>query len=116
MLLLANRYIRIMIRIGLLFLILLSRVPLSAQESIDLFTIGGQYGFPQAYESSLPEKAIEHSWNANLKVPIVLSEANIWYSEVSYYNFRVNSDNLTASDIANPISLHGIYPANGLGA
>ena len=85
-----------------------------AQNSIDLFTIGGQYSFPQHYENNSSEKGREHIWHANLKVPLVLSETNTWYNEISYYNFRVNGGDEMPAAIADPINLHGIIMQTGL--
>ena len=85
-----------------------------AQNSIDLFTVGGQYSFPQHYEDNLSTKGTEHVWHMNLKAPVVLSETNTWYNELSYYNFRVNGDNETPADVAGPINLHGIIMQTGL--
>ncbi|MDN5213476.1 DUF6268 family outer membrane beta-barrel protein [Fulvivirgaceae bacterium BMA12] len=88
--------------------------PLFAQNSIDLFTVAWQYGFPQHYENNLPQKARDDFWNVNLKVPIVLSETNTWYNEISYYNFHIKGDDELPVAVNNPANLHGIIMQTGL--
>lgn len=85
-----------------------------AQNSIDLLTVAGHYSLPRSYEGDLPEKGREHIWNMNLKMPVVLSEKNTWYNEISYYNFRVNSDNEVPSNTAHQFNLHGVILQTGL--
>lgn len=85
-----------------------------AQNSIDLLTIAGHYSFPREYESDLTEKGKEHIWHMNMKLPLVLSGVNTWYSEISYLNFRVNGNENVPVDRAQSVNLHGVIMQTGL--
>ncbi len=101
-------------RIGFLLITFLPYAHTLAQNSIDLFTVAGHYSFPRDYEGDPPEKGKEHIWQVNLKAPVVLSEVNTWYNEISYYNFRVNGDLESPPNVAHPVDLHSIIMQTGL--
>ena len=101
-------------KIGFLLIILLPCTCILAQNSIDLLTIAGHYSAPGKYENNSTKKGKEHIWHMNLKLPLVRSEVNTWYSEISYYNFQVNGDLEAPSAIAHPVDLHGIIMQTGL--
>ncbi len=87
---------------------------LSAQNSIDILSIVGQYGFPQSYETQYTEEATEIGCNVGLTLPVVFSETSILFNNINYYYFQVNN-NITMDDsIANPIELHGFVLRTGL--
>lgn len=83
------------------------------QESIDLLTISGRFGLPTDYEDGIEGKATETGGMINLRIPIVLDSANIWYSKLTYLNSSVNSIITFADSIADPISVHGIILQTG---
>ena len=89
-------------------------ISLLGQETIDIFTVSGRYGFPQSYDSVYIGKAKEYGAMANLVVPIKFSEKTIWYNSVNYLYFHVTNDEDMPIDIANPINLHGIILRTGL--
>lgn len=89
-------------------------ISLLGQETIDIFTVSGRYGFPQSYDSVYNGKAKEYGAMANLVVPIKFSEKTIWYNSVNYLYFHVTNDEDMPIDIANPINLHGIILRTGL--
>jgi len=96
------------------FLILtLSLSPVVAQESIDLLTVEGRYGFPQSYEHTFDGKATEITSMVNLKAPVVFNEQNIWYNDLTYNYFAVNNDITMPDQMANPIRLHGFILQTG---
>lgn len=105
-------------KVILSLLIIVLSLSLSAQKSIDLFSISGTYGLPSEYETPVPGKANESQFNVSLTLPIVLSDKTVIYNNVNYYNFNVNSDasynNYVNNTIANPIGLHGFIIRTGL--
>ncbi len=87
---------------------------ISAQSSLDLFTVSGRYGFPQEYESTYTGKATETGMLVNVQLPIPFSESTIWYSQLTNTTFWVNNDNTMPADIANPIMISGFILQTGL--
>ena len=88
-----------------------------AQNSIDLLTISGRYGFPQAYDAPFQnEKATETGAMINLKIPIKLSEKSIWFSNFTYTNYSVNKNFAVASEdaVMKPIGLNAFILQTGL--
>jgi hypothetical protein len=100
-------------KVSLLFLLFVASAG-SAQESIDLLTLSGRYGIPQKVEEGFHGKATETGALVNLKVPVVISEATIWYNELSYTNFHVAFSDPQADGIAAPIALDGFILQTGL--
>ena len=100
-------------KVILLFLLFASFAG-SAQESIDLFTLSGRYGIPRQVEEGFQGDATETGALVNLKVPVVFSDATIWYSELSYTNFHVAFSEPQADGIAAPIALDGFILQTGL--
>ena len=84
------------------------------QETLDVFTISGRYGFPQSYDSIYDGKATEYGVMMDLKAPIEMSEKSIWYNSLNYFYWHVSDDEEMPEDIANPIDLHGIILRTGL--
>ncbi len=87
---------------------------ISAQSSLDIFTFSGRYGFPQGYETTYSEKATETGILANLQFGATFSESTIWYSQLTFTNFRINNDISMPDDIANPINIYGFILQTGL--
>ena len=85
-----------------------------AQETIDLLTISGRYGFPSSYDSIYDGKAKETGFMANLVAPAKLSEKSLWYNSLNYFYFHVSDNEEMPKDIINPINLHGIILRTGL--
>ena len=84
------------------------------QETLDVFTISGRYGFPQSYDSIYDGKATEYGVMMDLKAPIEMSEKSIWYNSLNYFYWHVSDGEEMPEDIANPIDLHGIILRTGL--
>ena len=99
-----------------LFGFLLSLVSLVTfgQQSIDLVTLSGRYGFPQSYLTTYPEKATEVAALVNLKFPIEFGANTIWYNDLSYLYSQVTDNNTMADSLANPIHLHGFILQTGV--
>lgn len=89
-------------------------VSLTAQETLDVFTVSGRYGLPQAYDSIYKGKAKEFGAMIGLVAPVRISERSIWYNNVNYFNWHVSNDEIMPEGIANPIHLHGIILRTGL--
>jgi hypothetical protein len=87
---------------------------ISAQSSLDIFTLSGRYGFPQEYETTYSEKAKETGILANLQMPVPFSESTIWYNQLTFNNFRVNNDITMPAEMANPINVYGFILQTGL--
>jgi len=85
-----------------------------AQESIDLAAISIRYGAPRPYDSLYSSKATETSGLINVKVPIVLSESLIWYSDILYGQFNVNNSESLPTGVVDPIGLHGFILQTGI--
>ena len=83
------------------------------QQSIDLVTLSGRYGFPQDYLNTYQEKATEVAALANLKFAIEAGSSTIWYNDLSYLYSQVTSDNAMSDSLANPIRLHGFILQTG---
>lgn len=86
----------------------------NTQETLDIFTISGRYGFPQAYDSVYDGKAKEYGVMIDLKAPIKMSEKSIWYNSVNYFYWHVGNDENMPAEEVNPIALHGIILRTGL--
>lgn len=89
-------------------------VSLTAQETLDVFTVSGRYGLPQAYDSIYKGKAKEFGAMIGLVAPVRISERSIWYNNVNYFYWHVSNDEIMPEGIANPIHLHGIILRTGL--
>lgn len=101
-------------RFYLYFLFLFLSFGLRSQETLDILTISGRYGFPQAYDSIYDGKAKEYGAMLSLVAPIEMSERSIWYNSVNYFYWHVDNDEEMPPEIANPIDLHGIILRTGL--
>lgn len=86
----------------------------NTQETLDIFTISGRYGFPQSYDSVYDGKAKEYGVMIDLKAPIKMSEKSIWYNSVNYFYWHVGNDEVMPAEEVNPIDLHGIILRTGL--
>jgi len=100
--------------LSFLILAICSSAYISAQTDLDIFTLSGRYGFPQEYETTYDGKATETGILANLQMPVPFDESTIWYSQLTFTNFRVNNDITMPDDIANPINIYGFILQTGL--
>lgn len=83
----------------------------NAQSSIDLLTFSYRYGPEQPYENGLG-RATENGWLINLKIPVVLNEKSIWYSDLTYQHFNVRySEEIPGAVV--PVSIHGFILQSG---
>lgn len=85
-----------------------------AQETLDVITISGRYGFPQPYDSIYSEKAKEYGVMIDVKAPIKISEKTIWYNSVNYFYWYVSSEEQMPVGQINPINLNGFILRTGL--
>ncbi len=88
--------------------------PAVCQETLDVLTLSGRYGFPQSYDSIYKSKANEYGAMAALVAPIKINEKSIWYNSVNYFYFHVGNEEDASPEIMNPIDLHGIILRTGL--
>jgi len=84
------------------------------QETLDILTLTGRYGFPQSYDSIYKTKAKEYGALASLVAPIKMNEKSIWYNSINYFYFHVGNDENTPPEIINPIDVHGLILRTGL--
>jgi hypothetical protein len=87
---------------------------LPAQQTFDLVSIVGRYGFPQSYDSIYDGKASEYGATLNLAVPVKISEKSMWFTSINYFYWYISDNEQMPSGIANPLSLHGIILRTGL--
>ena len=93
---------------------LLCTLSVLSQERIDIFTMAGRYGLQSPYDPELPKEAGERAALLNLKVPVILSDKTIWYSNFTY-TFSMVENGMTFPDsMVNPIRLHGFIFQTGL--
>ncbi len=97
-----------------LMLLLLVSAPSVGQETLDVLTLSGRYGFPQSYDSIYKSKANEYGAMAALVAPVKINEKSIWYNSLNYFYFHVGNDEDTPPEIMNPIDVHGIILRTGL--
>ena len=97
-----------------LLLVLILSAAAQAQETLDILTLTGRYGFPQSYDSIYKSKAKEYGAMASLVAPIKMNEKSIWYNSLNYFYFHVGNDEDMPPEIMNPIDLHGIILRKGL--
>ncbi|RLD19235.1 MAG: hypothetical protein DRI71_12130 [Bacteroidetes bacterium] len=99
-----------------LIVILLAISSMLAQESLDLVTLSGRYGFPQKYDSAYQGKATETGglFNAKLPIPLNKEQTTIWYNDLLYSPVSVSNSETMSAEIANPIKLHGFILQTGL--
>ena len=96
-----------------LLLILIVSSATQAQETIDILTLTGRYGFPQSYDSIYKSKAKEYGAMASLVAPIKMNEKSIWYNSLNYFYFHVCNDEDMPPEIMNPIDLNGLILRTG---
>lgn len=84
------------------------------QETLDVLTLSGRYGFPQSYDSIYKSKATEYGAMGALVAPIKMNEKSIWYNSLNYFYFHVGNDEDTPPEIMNPIDVHGFILRTGL--
>ncbi len=89
-------------------------VSLTAQQTLDILTVSGRYGFPQSYDSVLTNKGKEAALNVNLVAPIKFNSKTIWYNSLNYFYFNVTNSETQPPEIANPINIHGFILRTGL--
>jgi hypothetical protein len=100
--------------LSLIILAICTSAYISAQTDLDIFTFSGRYGFPQEYETTYSEKAKETGILANLQFGASFSESTIWYSQLTFTNFRVKNDISMPDDITNPVNIYGFILQTGL--
>jgi len=93
---------------------LLSGLTARCQETLDLITISGRYGFPQAYDSIYEGKAKEYGIMAEVKAPIEISDKTIWYNSLNYFYWNVSNGVNMPEQQMNPIHLNGFILRTGL--
>lgn len=101
-------------KIALIFFLFCQFAVVLAQNTLDIFSLTGRYGFPVNYEDNYSEKASEFGTSFNLTIPIVLSENTIWYNNLNHFYFNVDGDPSIPAGIVNPIQINGIILRTGL--
>lgn len=94
-----------------IILLLLSTSPLLAQQSIDLATLSYRFGPAQSYENNLGN-ATETGLMANFKIPVVINESSIWYTDLTYQHFSIDYSTNDPGSIM-PLQLHGVILQTG---
>ncbi|XOV95047.1 MAG: DUF6268 family outer membrane beta-barrel protein [Bacteroidota bacterium] len=97
---------------ALIFILAFTTTSLYGQQSIDLLTLSYRYSPEQPYETG-NGNASETGFLTNLKIPIVLNEKSIWYSDLTYQSFNVNYSTEVPGAIM-PVKVHGFILQTGL--
>ncbi len=82
-----------------------------AQGSIDLLTLSYRHGPEQPYEDNTGN-AQETGFLANMKIPVVFNDRNIWYSDLTYQHFNVSYSSEISGHVM-PIQIHGFILQSG---
>lgn len=85
-----------------------------AQRTIELFSVSQQYSVAEKYDSVYTNDARERVFNAEVTIPIRTSDSNIWYTNIAYENFILESENIMPANVANPINIKGISLRSGI--
>ena len=85
-----------------------------AQNSLDILTVSGHFGFPQEYLDTYDEKAKETGTMIGLVAPIQLSENTYWYNSLNYFYWRITNDIDMPQEVLNPMKLHGFILQTGI--
>jgi hypothetical protein len=85
-----------------------------AQNSLDILTLSGRYGFHKSYESTFPAKATETGALANLRFGFTIGKNSIWYANLTYTYSQVTNDISIPDSIADPINLNAFILQTGL--
>jgi hypothetical protein len=85
-----------------------------AQRTIELGSISQQYSAAEKYDSVYVNDAKERVFNAEVTIPIRTSDSNIWYTNIAYENFILESENAMPANVANPINIKGISLRSGI--
>lgn len=99
---------------GLGLLLIVGYGNIFSQNTVELLSVSQQLSAPAAYDSVYTKNANERAFKIELTIPIVMSEKNIWYTNIIYDKFYVGSGNTMPNDVANPINLQGISLRSGL--
>ncbi len=100
-----------LVLVGLLAMVLPT---VKAQESIDLATFSGRFGFPTSYTELENAKAEEAIGLVNLKAPVVFNDKLIWFSSLTYTQSRVLGDKVGTELNPDPIDLYAFILQTGL--
>ncbi|MBV6642380.1 MAG: hypothetical protein KI791_16800 [Cyclobacteriaceae bacterium] len=94
-----------------LILLFLSASSLMAQQSIDLATLSYRSGPSAPYENN-QGNARETGLMANFKMPVVINETSIWYTDLTYQHFNIDYSVSDPGSIM-PLKVHGVILQTG---
>lgn len=84
-----------------------------AQNRFDIFYIAGNYNFMQTTDAN-PDENGELGIMAQLKIPIVFENNNVWYSQIDYQYFSIfNENNATTVNPIDKFNVHGFILRTG---
>jgi hypothetical protein len=84
-----------------------------AQDRFDLFYFAGNYNLMQTTDAN-PDENGEIGIMAQLKIPIVFENNNVWYSQIDYQYFSIfNEYDLAAVNPINKFNVHGFILKTG---
>ena len=100
---------KVLFTIGLLFLTGVCH----SQKSLDIVSVSGRYGIPSRYADGAGGRATERGVLVNLKLPVVLPKANIWFTDVTYTWSGVDFSTVLPVTEADPVDLHAFVVQTG---
>jgi hypothetical protein len=84
-----------------------------AQNRFDIFYVAGNYNFMQTTDAN-PDENGELGIMAQLKIPIVFENNNVWYSQIDYQYFSIfNENNATTVNPIDKFNVHGFIIRTG---
>jgi hypothetical protein len=89
-------------------------LPLSAQRKVDVVSLTGRYGFPQAYEDTYTGEATEIGSVNSITAAVTVTDRFKIPLSFNHFFFRVNGDPEIPADLANPIVINGFILRTGL--
>jgi len=87
---------------------------LLAQNTFDVMTLTGRFGFPQSYTDIYDGKATEYGTMVSLAAPIQLTEKTMWFNSVNYFYWNVSNEETMPNLVSNPINIHGFLLRTGM--
>lgn len=87
---------------------------IQSQNTLDILTISGHYGFPQEYMDTYEDKAQENGVMVGLVLPVKLADRTYWYNSINYFYWSVTNGIVMPDEIYNPMHLHGFILQTGV--
>lgn len=99
----------------ILFLAILSASQVSfAQQTIEILSVSHQLSDGIPYDSVYNKAAKEQVFNFSATLPYTLNDSTIWYTNLAFENYILQSESTMPNNVANPINVKGISLRTGV--